>query len=106
MQESAGDRLRSRDLLGSSAAPRSVVLAAAAVKLVPILHLFLVYAVCFIPSQMVPVPYLALYHSIGCALREPLTDFRALHPNNGILTFRDTCIIGLSKYCCCFCHLQ
>lgn len=39
-----------------------VVLAAAGVKSVPILHLFLVYAVCLFLSQVVPVLYLVLNH--------------------------------------------
>lgn len=56
-----------------------VVLAAAGVKSVPVLHLFLVYAVCLIPSQVVPVLYIVLnqLHSSVTVLNEPLRHFRA-----------------------------
>lgn len=56
-----------------------VVLAAAGVKSVPVLHLFLVYAVGLIPSQVVPVLYIVLnqLHSSVTVLKEPLRHVRA-----------------------------
>ncbi len=76
-RQSVGGRVRSGDLLGLSiqlCGVFFVVLAAAGVKSVPVHHLFLVYDVCLILSQVVPVLYLVLYHCNNSGIP---TTFRA-----------------------------
>lgn len=49
-------------------------------KSAPLLHPFLVYAVCRIPSQVVPVLHIVLYwfHSSGTVCKEPLRNSKAV----------------------------